>query len=154
MVDFTLSASAQAIRTAARGFAKLNLAGARGIYSKHATPAEQFQSTQPIYGEAVKAGLVKGQIPTPVGGASNSLVEAAVLVEEFYAVETSASLIIFGTGLGLTPLALAYQPKFRKFLDPFLTCQGTPLASLVFSEPVGVVSFRLSRNWLLHISFG
>lgn len=141
MVDFTLSPSEQTIRTAARGFAKLYLTGAREIYSKHTTPAEQFQSIQPIYAAAVKAGLIKGQIPTPVGGDNNSLVEAAILVEEFYAVDTSASLTIFGTGLGLTPLILAYQPKFKKFLDPFLTCQGTPLASLIFSEPAGVVSF-------------
>ena len=148
MVDFTLSTSEQAIRSTARSFANLHLAGARGICSKQDTPAKQFQATQPIYAEAVKAGLVKGQIPAPIGGSSNSLVEAAILVEEFYAVETSASLTIFGTGLGLTPLALAYQPKFSKFLEPFLTCQGTPLASLVFSEPGGVVSIPASNTAL------
>lgn len=41
------------------------------------------------------------------------------------------------------PLVLAYQPKFKVFLEPFLIAdQGTPLASLVFSEPAGVA------NWL------
>jgi hypothetical protein len=69
------------------------------------------------------------------------LIEAAILVEEFYAVEASASLTIFGTGLGLTPVALAYRPSIQKFLDPFLASEGAPLASLVFSEPAGVVCF-------------
>jgi alkylation response protein AidB-like acyl-CoA dehydrogenase len=139
MVDFTLSPSEQGTSKAARGFAQAYLAGAKASYSKYPTPAERFQSLQPIYAEAVKAGLIKGQVPAPVGGTSQSLVEAAILVEEFYAVDASASLTIFATGLGLTPLALAYQPKFKEFMDPFLTGEGTPLASLVFSEPAGVV---------------
>lgn len=96
MVDLTLSPAEQAVRTAARGFAKLYLAGAK--YSEHDTARKRFRSTRPVYAEAVKAGLIKGQIPAAVGGSSNSLIEAAILVEEFYAVETSASLTIFGTG--------------------------------------------------------
>jgi alkylation response protein AidB-like acyl-CoA dehydrogenase len=143
MVDFTLSDSENATRTAARGFAKAHLAGAKAIYSSFSSPAERFQSIKPIYAEAVKAGLLKGQVPAPVGGTSSNLVEAAILVEEFYAVDASASLTIFATGLGLTPLALAYQPQFKEFMDPFLSGEGAPLASLVFSEPAGVVSAKL-----------
>ncbi|KAJ5815069.1 Acyl-CoA dehydrogenase [Penicillium riverlandense] len=142
MVDFTLSESEQQIRAAARTFASAHLASAKAIYSKLSTPEERFQALQPIYEAAVKAGLIKGQVPAAVGGNSTSLVEAAILVEEFYAVEASASLTIFGTGLGLTPLALAYRPSVHKFLDPFLSGEGSPLASLVFSEPAGVA------NWL------
>ncbi|QKX55398.1 uncharacterized protein TRUGW13939_02491 [Talaromyces rugulosus] len=142
MVDFTLSDSENATRTAARGFAKAHLAGAKAIYSNFSSPAERFQSIKPIYAEAVKAGLLNGQVPAPVGGTSANLVEAAILVEEFYAVDASASLTIFATGLGLTPLALAYQPQFKEFMDPFLSGEGAPLASLVFSEPAGVA------NWL------
>lgn len=68
------------------------------------------------------------------------------MVEEMYSVEPAASLTIFGTGLGLTPLILAYRPELGEFLEPFLRVgegAGEPLASLVFSEPGGVVSFFL-----------
>ncbi|EAW20638.1 acyl-CoA dehydrogenase family protein [Aspergillus fischeri NRRL 181] len=142
MVDFTLSNSEQQTRAAARSFAAAHLAGAQAIYSDLATPEERFQSLQPIYAAAVKANLIKAQVPAQIGGSSTNLVEAAILVEEFYAVEASASLTIFGTGLGLTPVALAYRPSIQKFLDPFLASEGAPLASLVFSEPAGVA------NWL------
>ncbi|KAK9312695.1 hypothetical protein V1522DRAFT_34217 [Lipomyces starkeyi] len=80
MVGFTLSDSEKSTRVAARGFAKAHLAGAKAIYSNFSTPAGRFQSIQPLY-EAVKAGLIKGQVPAPVGGTSANLVEAAILVE-------------------------------------------------------------------------
>ena len=147
MVDFTLSTSEQQIRAAARNFASVHLASAKSIYSKLSTPEERFQVLRPIYEAAVKAGLIKGQVPAAVGGTSTSLIEAAILVEEFYAVEASASLTLFGTGLGLTPLALAYQPSVHEFLDPFLSGEGSPLASLVFSEPGGVVSILRSLRF-------
>ncbi|KAL4898996.1 hypothetical protein BDW74DRAFT_171835 [Aspergillus multicolor] len=142
MVDFNLSASEQQTRAAARAFAAAHLASAKKSYTDLPTQEERFRSLKPIYEAAVKAGLIKGQIPAPIGGTSERLVEAAILVEEFYAVEASASLTIFGTGLGLTPLALAYRPELKEFLDPFLSGTGAPLASLVFSEPDGVA------NWL------
>ncbi|KAL3420747.1 acyl-CoA dehydrogenase domain-containing protein [Phlyctema vagabunda] len=142
MVDFNLSPKEAAVRGAARDFATKHLVGARAAYSSLASHAERFQSIQPIYREAVRAGLVQGQIPAPIGGTSESLVEAAILVEELYSVEPAASLTLFGTGLGLTPLALAYRPELQEFLEPFLVSDGAPLASLVFSEPAGVA------NWL------
>ncbi|KAL4994527.1 acyl-CoA dehydrogenase/oxidase [Aspergillus recurvatus] len=142
MVDFALSASEQQIRSAARTFAAAHLAPAKETYAALPTQEDRFRSLKPIYEAAVGAGLIKGQIPAAVGGSSEGLVEAAILVEEFYAAEASASLTIFGTGLGLTPLALAYRPEVKEFLDPFLSGTGAPLASLVFSEPGGVA------NWL------
>ncbi|KAL4864085.1 hypothetical protein BDV12DRAFT_176682 [Aspergillus spectabilis] len=142
MVDFTLSPSEQQTRSAARAFADAHLASAKATYSSLPTPETRFQSLKSIYEAAVKAGLIKAQIPAPLGGTSGSLIEAAILVEEFYAVEASASLTIFGTGLGLTPLILGYRPELGEFLEPFLGTQGAPIASLVFSEPAGVA------NWL------
>ncbi|KAL2793512.1 acyl-CoA dehydrogenase/oxidase [Aspergillus keveii] len=142
MVSFTLTESERAARTAARTFATTHLTSAKSTYTTLPTPEFRFQSLKPIYAAAVRAGLIKAQIPSPVGGTSSSLVEAAILVEEFYAVEASASLTIFGTGLGLTPLCLAFRPELNEFLQPFLSQQGAPLASLVFSEPAGVA------NWL------
>jgi alkylation response protein AidB-like acyl-CoA dehydrogenase len=43
-------------------------------------------------------------------------------------------------GLGLTPLNIAGKPEHAEFLAPFLSGEGAPLASLVFSEPGGVAN--------------
>ncbi|OBT71992.1 hypothetical protein VF21_08609 [Pseudogymnoascus sp. 05NY08] len=140
-VDFQLSPSEAGIRNAAAGFAATVLKDAKKDYMKFAEHHQRFQSTKPIYEKAVQGGLIKGQVPAQLGGTGGSLVEAAILVEEMYAVEPAASLTIFATGLGLTPLVLTGKPEHKEFLAPFLSGEGAPLASLVFSEPGGVANF-------------
>ena len=140
-ISFNLSPKEEAIRQAAAAFASGPLKDARRTYMKHQSHAARFQSTRPIYRQAVAGGLVKGQIPPHLGGTGGTLTEAAILVEEMSAVETSASLTIFATGLGLTPLNLTGKPEFQEFLEPFLSGEGEPLASLVFSEPGGVANY-------------
>jgi len=139
-VDFHLSASEQGTRAAAAGFAQHVLKPARAEYMKHERHEERFQATQPAYAAAVKGGLIKGQVSPAHGGSAGSLVEAAIMVEECYAVEGSAALTVFGTGLGLTPLNIAGKPEHAEFLTPFLSGDGVPMASLVFSEPGGVAN--------------
>ena len=145
MIDFELSPQQRAIRGAVRGFAKSHLKNARSLYdppNPHAKWEDRFRSTKPIYRAAVEAGLIKAQIPTQLGGTGGALIDAALVVEEMYSVETSASLTILGTGLGLTPLIMAGTPELhKKFLAPFLSGEGTPIASLVFSEPAGSANF-------------
>ncbi|KAK2764597.1 hypothetical protein FQN54_009292 [Arachnomyces sp. PD_36] len=140
-VDFHLSSREKSVQAAGAGFAAAVLKDARKNYLQYAHHHERFQSTRPIYRKAVEAGLIKGQVPAALGGAGGSLVESAILVEELCAVEPSASLTIFGTGLGLTPLILAGKPEHKAFFDPFLNGEGEPLASLVFSEPGGVANY-------------
>ncbi|KAH7042768.1 acyl-CoA dehydrogenase domain-containing protein [Macrophomina phaseolina] len=144
MVDFTLSPSEAATRTAARAFAHAHLRTAPALYgSIPATrPDLRFQSLKPIYEAAVAGGLIKGMVPKELGGAMGSLVEMCVCVEECYAVDPTASLTIFGTGLGLAPLLAAWREGLEPFLEPFLRGTGAPVASLVYSEPGGVA------NWL------
>ena len=141
-VDFHLSPAEEGIREAAAGFAAGPLKDAKKTYMKYQDHHKRFQSTRPIYHQAVAGGLIKGQIPPHLGGAGGSLIEVAILVEEMYRVEPAASLTIFSTGLGLTPLNLTGKPEHKEFLEPFLSGQGEPLASMVFSEPGGVA------NWL------
>ncbi|KAK5039904.1 hypothetical protein LTS07_000399 [Exophiala sideris] len=146
MIDFQLSPEQLAMRNAVRGFAQANLKTARSVYENREAPLpkwqDRFRSLEPIYAEAVKAGLIKAQIPKELGGAGGPLIEAALVVEEFYAIETSASLNILGTGLGLTPLIMAgSSEQHQKYFKPFLDGTGTPLASLVFSEPEGSANF-------------
>jgi alkylation response protein AidB-like acyl-CoA dehydrogenase len=143
MVDFSLSNEQKALRNNARAFAQNVLAGAPKLYAHLPDQRSRFEATLPIYQAAVQAGLIKGQVPIPLGGGASSLVDAAILVEEFYAVEPSASLTILGTGLGLTPLILAGSNELReKYLAPFLKQEGQPIASFVHSEPTG------TANWL------
>lgn len=141
-VDFHLSPLEEGIRTAAASFAAGPLKDARKTYMQYQHHSERFQSTRPIYHQAVAGGLIKGQIPPHLGGAGGSLIEAVLLVEEMYRVEPAASLTIFSTGLGLTPMNLTGKPEHKEFLEPFLSGEGEPLASMVFSEPGGVA------NWL------
>ncbi|KAK5126228.1 hypothetical protein LTR85_010463 [Meristemomyces frigidus] len=147
MVNFDLTPTQEAIRAAVRSFAATHLKNARSTYeSAGAQPNAQwqdrFRSTKPIYEAALQAGLIKAQIPRPLGGTGDALIDAAIVVEELYAVETSASLTILGTGLGLTPLVMAGTPDLqKKFLERFLDGDGAPLASLVFSEPAGSANY-------------
>ena len=145
MVNFDLTDQQRAIRTHIQHFASTHLAGARSLYDTtppHAKWESRFRSTQPIYSEAVKAGLIQAQVPQALGGTGGALIDSALVVEELYAVETSASLTILGTGLGLFPLILAGTPELHKrLLPPFLSGEGTPMASLVFSEPAGSANF-------------
>ena len=150
MIDFTLSPEQQAIRQAVRSFAKTHLSGARSLYdppTPHTQWQQRFQSTKPIYHAAVEAGLIKAQIPAQLGGTGGDLINAAIVVEEMYSVETSASLTILGTGLGLTPLIMAGTPElFKKFLPTFLSGEGVPMASLVFSEPAGSANYAATGS--------
>jgi alkylation response protein AidB-like acyl-CoA dehydrogenase len=143
MIDFTLTPAQKELRANAQAFAQNVLATAPSLYSHLPTQNERFQSTLPIYQAAVKAGIIKGQIPTSLGGTSNNFVDAALVVEEFHAVEPSTAITILGTGLGLTPLILGgSKAQHEKFLKLFLEQDGEILASFAHSEPGG------TANWL------
>lgn len=143
MIDFTLSPSQRDLQQSTRTFAQTHLSTAPSFYSSHNDQRSRFESILPLYRRAVSAGLVKAQIPVPLGGTNAGLVDAAIQIEELYAVETSVSLTIAGNGLGLTPLILAGSEEQKNvFLEPFLTGDGEPLASLMHSEPGG------TANWL------
>jgi alkylation response protein AidB-like acyl-CoA dehydrogenase len=135
-IDFTLSAEQNTLQAGVRQFAKEHLSGAYASYSHLSPGKERFQATRPIYEKAVAAGMIAGQIPPPLGGKAGSLIDAALIGEEFYAVESSASLTILGTGLGLAALILHGSPEqHKKYLKPFLDSSSlAPLASLVSSE--------------------
>ena len=81
----------------------------------------------------------------PLGGTNESLVDAAIALEEMYAADTSVTLTVAASGLGLTPLIMSGHEKLQKeCLKPFLEAaeEGEPLASLAHSEPGG------TANWL------
>ncbi|KAM5354722.1 hypothetical protein ACJ41O_001369 [Fusarium nematophilum] len=143
MIDFTLTPSQTQIQRKARAFAKDVLSNASSSFSQLADQKSRFRATRSLYGAAVREGLVKAQIPVPLGGTSVSLVDAAITLEELFTVESAVSITIVGTALGLMPLMLGGSPSQQeKFLKPFLSGEGEPLASLMHSEPNG------TANWL------
>ncbi|KAH8729867.1 acyl-CoA dehydrogenase/oxidase [Ilyonectria robusta] len=143
MIDFTLSPSQAETQQAARSFAQNVLKDAKAVYGKATDQKSRFQATRPLYGAAVREGLVKAQVPVALGGTSESLVDAAITLEELFAVESAASITVVATALGLMPLMLAGTPSLHeKYLKPFLLKEGEPLASLMHSEPAG------TANWL------
>lgn len=169
MLDFTLSPSQQSLRRAAASFAQTHLQNASLQYKDHSTQPARFTSTRPLYAAAARAGLLRGQIPRALGGTAESLVDAALVVEELFAVEPSAALTLLGTGLGLTPLFVVAEESegeeggrvrelMRGCLGVFLAADlegdggkegegnreegEAPLASFVHSEPRG------TANWL------
>lgn len=143
MIDFTLTEQQEQLRQNSATFKTQVLSRARGLYEKHSTQAARFQSTRPLYAEAVKYGMIRGQIPAALGGGAGLLVDAAIIVEEIYATDPSTALTVLGAGLGLTPLILAgTKEQQERLFKPFLSGEGDPLASLVHSEPQG------TANWL------
>lgn len=130
-------------RTMIQKFADTHLKDAYNKYMLLPDARSRFQSTQNIYQAAVQSGLLLAQIPTSEGGTNEGLKYSIVMAEELYAVDPSIALTILGTGLGLSPLLLFGKPSQKKqFLEPFLSKEGTALASFVASEVGG------NANWL------
>ena len=144
MIDFTLTPEQREIQKLSRAFAQNVTAKAPSVYKSLPTQQERFRSLLPLYREAVKAQQIKAGIPAPLGGLSNSLIDAAIAMEEQYAVDPSLTLTIAGNLLGLMPLFFKGTPaQHERFLKPFLSGEGEPLAALVHSEPEG------TANWLV-----
>ena len=142
MIDFSLSSEQAAVSQNTRAFAAALLKDARAKYAALPNGPDRFQSTRPILEQATALGFIKGFIPPALGGTSGSLVDACLAVEELHAVEPSVALTILANGLGLTPLIHGGSPEqHQEFLAPFLNGTGSPLASLVFSEPGGSANY-------------
>ncbi len=114
-IDFHLSQAQDGIRKAAASFAAGPLKNAKKTYMKYQHHQERLQSTRPLYHQAVAGGLIKGRIPTHMGGSGGSLINVAISVEEMYTVEPAALLTIFSTDLCLTPMNLTGKPENKEF---------------------------------------
>jgi nitroalkane oxidase len=136
-IDFTLTKTQREIQLQSRKFAREVLAEAAKCETL-ATPEERFLATKPIYEAMVAAGYLRKCIPAPAGGDGGGLVDMAILAEEFYSVNSSVTLTMLGTVLGLLPILLGGTPEqCGRLLGPFLKSGGAPLAGFCFSEPGG-----------------
>ena len=136
-IDFTFTKAQRDLQVQSRKFARDVLAGAAACETL-ATPEERFVATKPIYEAMVAAGYLRKCIPAPAGGEGGGLVDMAILAEEFYSVNSSVTLTMLGTILGLLPILLGGTPEqCVRLLAPFLKTSGAPLAGFCFSEPGG-----------------
>ena len=136
-IDFTFTKAQRDLQVQSRKFARDVLAGAATCETL-ATPEERFVATKPIYEAMVAAGYLRKCIPAPAGGEGGGLVDMAILAEEFYSVNSSVTLTMLGTILGLLPILLGGTPEqCVRLLAPFLKTSGAPLAGFCFSEPGG-----------------
>ncbi|KAH8168696.1 nitroalkane oxidase [Sarocladium implicatum] len=143
MADYSLSESQLKLRESAASFATAELSSAYEKYKDLPDQGARFRKTKPYYEAMVKQGWVKAVVPAPVGGTGGSFLDMSLIVEEFYAKDSSVNIPIIGTALGLMPLILGgKEGQQKEFLKPFVSGEGSPLASLAHSEPGG------TANWL------
>ncbi|MBV8360674.1 MAG: acyl-CoA dehydrogenase family protein [Deltaproteobacteria bacterium] len=163
-IDFTLTTAQRKLQLEARKFAKELLADARAA-ELLATPEERFLATKPTYEAMITAGYLRKCIPASAGGENTGLIDMAILAEEFYSVNSSVSLTMLGTVLGLLPILLGGSPaQCGRLLGPFLKKSGAPLAGFCSSEPGGsanaaspppgegvrTTAKRVGENWVIN----
>jgi alkylation response protein AidB-like acyl-CoA dehydrogenase len=135
-IDFTLTEQQQKLRRDARAFAAdvLTAAAAAELMTE---PEQRFLATRPVYEAMVSAGFLRKCVRF-AGGESGGFTELAIVAEEFYSVNASVALTLFGTVLGLMPILRAGTPDQReRLLFPFLETHGAPLAAFCATEPGG-----------------
>ncbi|WP_405772503.1 acyl-CoA dehydrogenase family protein [Streptomyces sp. NBC_00080] len=142
-MDFTLSPEQRELQLHARKTAQEVLGGAQATGVGQGTPEQRFAATRPRYRELVRAGLLRKQVPPPLGGTMTGLLDLALVAEELWAVDADVPLSLFSTGLGLMPLLMFGSPDQQERLLPlFVGDDGEPLAAPAFSEPGGSANFR------------
>jgi len=141
-VDLRLSEDQLQGRRAAREFAATHLSGVAAAIEGLPTPEERFRATRPFYREMVRAGFLKSLIPAADGGAGTSLLDLALAGEEISGTDVNVSCGLFSSGLALQPvIGYGSDEQRARLLAPFLTDDGTPLASFAFSEVGGSANF-------------
>ncbi len=141
-IDFTLTAAQRRLQGEARAFAHDVLAGVRAATWQLPTPEARFAATRPMVEAAVAAGWLRRLIPKPFGGEGDGLLDMAIVAEEFFAADVNVPLTLFANLLGLMPIFIAGTPAQReRYLAPFLSPHGAPLAALCNTEPGGSANY-------------
>jgi butyryl-CoA dehydrogenase len=135
-IDFTLTEQQRKLRRDARAFAAEVLRAAAAA-ELPAEPEQRFVATRPVYEAMVAAGFLRKCIGF-ARGEDGGFTELSIVAEEFYSVNASVALTLFGTVLGLMPILRGGTPDQRdRLLRPFLATHGAPLAAFCSTEPGG-----------------
>ena len=106
-IDFRLTARQRELQFQARKIARAMLSPALEAESLP-TPEQRFAATKAAYEAVIAAGFLRKCVPPSVGGENAGLIDTAIMVEELNAENTSVTLTLIGTVLGLLPLDLRY----------------------------------------------
>ncbi|KJC57287.1 acyl-CoA dehydrogenase [Bradyrhizobium sp. LTSPM299] len=136
-IDFRLTARQRELQLQSRKFARDVLSPALEAETLP-TAEERFAATKPAYEALIAAGFLRKCIPLSAGGESAGLIDTAIVVEELYSVNASATLTLIGTVLGLLPVLIGGTEQQRNRLLPrFLEQSAAPLAGFCATEPGG-----------------
>jgi alkylation response protein AidB-like acyl-CoA dehydrogenase len=141
-VSFSLSPEQEQLKHGARQFAEANLRDLADAVRAEPDPLRRAGLARPVFEKAVEAGFLKGFIPVPFGGAASNGVDAAILIEEWAAHSPDFVISMAGPLIALAPVYEVGTPEqIERFVAPFLTDHGAPVAVMAYSEPGGSANF-------------
>jgi alkylation response protein AidB-like acyl-CoA dehydrogenase len=141
-ISFHLSPQQEQLKLVARQFAEEYLRPLAADVRLEPDPLRRALLARPVFEKAVAAGFLKGLIPAPFGGAAAGGVEAGILIEEWACHSPDFVISLAGPLLALAPVYQAGTPEqIQRFVAPFLSGNGAPVAALAFSEPEGSANF-------------
>jgi alkylation response protein AidB-like acyl-CoA dehydrogenase len=141
-ISFQLSPQQEQLKFVARQFAEEYLRPLAADVRREPDPLRRALLARPVFEKAVAAGFLKGLIPAPFGGAAAGGVEAGILIEEWACHSPDFVISLAGPLLALAPVYQAGTPEqIQRFVAPFLSGNGAPVAALAFSEPEGSANF-------------
>jgi alkylation response protein AidB-like acyl-CoA dehydrogenase len=141
-VTFALSAQQRQLKGAVRQFANDHIAELAAAVRAEPDPSRRAALARPYYEKAVAAGFLRGVIPADFGGNATNGVDAAIFIEEMAAVSPDFLISLAGPLIALSPVYEVGTPEqIERFVSPFLTDSGAPLAAMAYSEPGGSANF-------------
>ncbi|HKU31830.1 MAG TPA: acyl-CoA dehydrogenase family protein [Arthrobacter sp.] len=141
-VSFTLTPEQEQLKMAARGFAQEHLRPMMHGVGSETDPLRRAMLLRPVFEKAVEAGFLKALIPAPFGGSAGSGVDAAIFVEELAAESPDFVISLAGPLIALAPVyEVGTAEQISRFVAPFLTDSGAPVAAMAYSEPGGSANF-------------
>ena len=128
MIGFELSDDQKQIQALARNFVKDNVTPVAAQHDRDETyPATVVEAAHEV-------GLLNVSVPEAVGGLGLSMLDEAIIGEEFGYGCMGIDPILMASELGIMPLLLAATPEQQqRFLAPLV--EGPRLAAFALSEP-------------------
>lgn len=128
MIGFELSDDQKQMQALARSFVKDNVIPVAAQHDREETyPATVVEAAHEV-------GLLNVSVPEAVGGLGLSMLDEAIIGEEFGYGCMGIYTILMASELGIMPLLLAATPEQQeRFLNPLV--EGPRLAAFALSEP-------------------
>ncbi len=127
LLDVLLNDEQKAIKEAAREFAEKEIASVAEEYDlKEEFPWDVFK-------KAVKLGFIGMGIPEEYGGQGLKMLDACLVVEEFFRVDAGVGMILASTFGSEMLMYFGTEEQKQKYLPPL--CEGKTICGAAFTEP-------------------